>query len=134
MNETDEKRNFTVLGDDTSFDGLLEFTDNVKINGKFSGIIKSTGALEIEKTAVCSVDKISADSIVIFGSVTGNMEAQERVEICSGAKVESDITTARIRIADNTDFEGNITMLDSVPDVDLFSVASDEYKKALRTK
>jgi cytoskeletal protein CcmA (bactofilin family) len=77
---------------------------------------------------------MSASSIVIFGTVSGNIHAEERVEICSGAKVTGDITTARLRIADNTDFEGQVTMLDTIPDVDLFSVASDEYKQALVAK
>ena len=59
------------------------------------------------------------------------MNAAERVEICSGSIVESDITTARIRIANNVEYNGQVTMLEEEPDVDLFSVASDEYKKAM---
>ncbi len=133
MDKENEKR-FTVLGADTDFNGVLEFSDDVMITGKFSGTIKASGSLEIAKTAVCNVDTMSASSIVIFGTVSGNIHAEERVEICSGAKVTGDITTARLRIADNTDFEGQVTMLDTIPDVDLFSVASDEYKQALVAK
>ena len=63
--------NYTILGSETSFDGVLEFTDNLKINGKFNGTINSNGNLDIDKAAVCTVDKMSASSIVISGSVTG---------------------------------------------------------------
>jgi len=129
-----EKKNYTVFGSDTEFEGVLEFSDDLIITGKFSGTIKSGGALEIAKTAVCNVDRMSARSIVVFGTVTGNIEASERVEICSGGKVTGDITTARLRIAENTEFEGQVTMLDTVPDIDLFSVASAEYKQALILK
>ncbi|MCR5288501.1 MAG: polymer-forming cytoskeletal protein [Treponema sp.] len=129
-----EKKNYTLLGLDTEFEGVLEFTDDVNITGKFSGTIKATGALEIAKTAECTVDKMSASSIVIFGSVVGDIEASERVEICAGAKVTGNITTARLRIADDTCFEGRVTMLETVPDIDLFSVASEEYKQALHIK
>ena len=129
-----EKKNFTVLGSETEFDGVLEFTDNLKINGRFTGSIVATGNLEIDKAAVCSVDKMSSNSIVISGTVTGNIEATERVEMCSGSKVKGDVTTARLRIADNVDFEGQVTMLENEPDVDLFSVASDEFKQSLILK
>ena len=54
--------------------------------------------------------------------------------MCSGSKVKGNVTTARLRIADNVDFEGQVTMLDKEPSVDLFSVASDEFKQSLILK
>ena len=59
------------------------------------------------------------------------MNAAERVEICSGSKVIGNITTARIRIANNVEFSGDVNMLEKEPEVDLFSVASSEYKQAM---
>lgn len=129
-----EKKNYTVLGSETEFDGVIEFTDNLKIDGRFNGTIVAKGNLEIDKAAVCTVDKMSANSIVISGTVTGDVEASERVEMCSGSKVKGNVTTARLRIADNVDFEGQVTMLENEPDVDLFSVASDEFKQSLILK
>ena len=132
MNEVVEKRNITVFGAETEFDGVLEFKDRLVITGKFNGTINApTGDLQIAKKAVCTVDKIDANSIVVSGNVKGNMNAAERVEICSGSVVESDITTARIRIANNVEYSGQVTMLEEEPKVDLFSVASEEYKKAM---
>lgn len=127
-----EKKNITVFGLGTEFDGVLEFKDRLVITGKFSGkIIAPTGDLEIAKNATCDVESIQASSIVVCGSVKGNMNASERVEICSGSMVESDITTARIRIANNVDFNGQVTMLAEEPETDLFSVASSEFKQAM---
>lgn len=127
-----EKKNITVFGLGTEFDGVLEFKDRLVITGKFSGkIIAPTGDLEIAKNATCDVESIQASSIVVCGSVKGNMNASERVEICSGSMVESDITTARIRIANNVDFNGKVTMLAEEPETDLFSVASSEFKQAM---
>ena len=40
------------------------------------------------------------------------MNANERVEICSGSVVEGNITTARIRIANNVDFSGEVSMIE----------------------
>lgn len=134
MAEEKEKKNLTVFGQETEFEGVLEFSDELIITGKFKGTIKATGDLEIDKTAVCDVDNIDAKSIVISGKVKGNLNASERVEICSGSKVSGDVKTARIRIADDVDFEGQVSMLDTVPDVDLFSVASKDYKQAMIIK
>ena len=126
------KRNITVFGAETEFNGTLEFTDRLVITGKFSGIINAPqGDLQIAKKAVCEVNRIDANSVVISGNVTGDIFARERVEICSGSVVESDISTSRIRIASNVDYSGQVTMLDDEPGVDLFSVASDEYKNAV---
>ena len=73
---------------------------------------------------------MSVNSVVIYGDVKGQINATERVEICSGSIVEGDVKTARVRIANNVDFNGQVTMLETEPEIDLFSVASDEYKKA----
>ncbi len=129
-----ESKNLTVFGQETEFEGVLEFSDELIITGKFKGTIRATGELEIDKSAVCDVDTIDASSIVISGKVNGNLNASERVEICAGSKVKGDIKTARIRIDDDVEFEGQVTMLDTVPDVDLFSVASSEYKQTLIVK
>ena len=129
-----ENGNLTVFGQETEFDGVLEFTDSLVITGKFHGTIKATGDLEIDRSAVCDVDVMNAESIVVSGKVTGRIEASERVELCSGRRVKGDIKTARIRISDNVEFEGQVSMLSEVPDIDIFSVASAEYKDALIKK
>lgn len=132
MAEVIEKKNITILGAETEFDGTLTFTDRLVITGKFTGKIESnTGDLEIAKNAVCKVESLSVNSVVIYGDVEGQINAEERVEICSGSKVDGDVKTARVRIANNVDFNGQVTMLDNEPEVDLFSVASEEYKKAM---
>lgn len=124
-------KNLTVFGRETEFDGHLEFTDSLVITGKFRGTINATGSLEIEKTSVCEVDKINAESVVVSGQVTGNIEASDHIELCNGSRVTGDIKAARLRIADNVEFEGQVAMIDDVPDTDIFSVSSEEYKQAL---
>lgn len=126
--------NLTVFGQETEFDGILEFTDNLVITGKFHGTINATGNLEIDKTALCNVDKMLAQSIVVSGQILGNIEAQEKVELCSGSKVKGDIKTSNLRIADNVEFDGQISMLPENPDIDIFELASSEYKNSLIMK
>ena len=77
---------------------------------------------------------MKAKSIVISGNVTGPIEADECVELCSGSCVKGDISSRRIRIADDVDFEGSVSMVDSEPSGELFSLVSDEYKSAIVLK
>lgn len=127
-----EKRTITVFGTETEFDGVLEFKNQLVITGKFTGkIIAPKGDLEIAKNAVCNVESIEVNSLVISGNVKGDISADDRVEICSGSTVHSNISTSRFRIANNVDFNGDVKMLEKEPDVDLFSVASSEFKNAM---
>lgn len=131
-NNSQTKRNITVFGTETEFEGTLEFRDQLVITGKFNGSINApTGDLEIAGTATCNVDSIVANSIEVSGIVSGNMKAADRVEICTGSVVESDIITARFRIANNVEYSGQVTMLEKEPEVDLFSVSSAEYRQAM---
>ena len=134
MSEEKQKKNLTVLGQETEFEGILEFTDNLVITGKFQGEIKASGDLEIEKGSVCNVRKMTANSIVISGTVTGDIDAPERLEICSGSVVHGDVKTSRISIAEDVDFEGEISMLERESDYNLFKLASKEYKESLVLK
>lgn len=127
-----EKRTVTVFGTETEFDGILEFKNQLVITGKFTGkIIAPKGDLEIAKNAVCNVESIEVNSLVISGNVKGDISADDRVEICSGSTVHSNISTSRFRIANNVDFNGDVKMFEKEPDVDLFSVASSEFKNAM---
>ena len=126
-----ENENLTVFGSETEFDGVLEFTDSVVITGKFHGTINASGNLEIEKNAICNVDNMKAQPVVISGQVTGNVEGKERIELCSGSKVKGDLTSARLRIADNVEFDGKVSMIDEIPSTDIFAVGSQEFKNSL---
>ena len=134
MAKNNNLSNLTVFGEETSFQGVLEYTDNLVITGKFEGSINSTGNLEIAKTAVCNVDSMSAKNILIAGNVKGNIIAESKLEMNSGSKISGDITTKKLRIADNVDFKGKVTMFDKVPDIDIFSVSGAEYKEIVQQK
>lgn len=51
---------------------------------------------------------IRAREVVILGSVKGNIEASDRIEIRKDAQLVGDIKTARINIEDGAYFKGGI--------------------------
>lgn len=133
FSERGRERPLTVFGEKTSFDGVLKFSEGLEIAGKFNGTIKSTGDLRIRKSAVCTVDSITAASIIVEGAVTGKMRAEEKIEMRSGSSVRGNIATSAIKIADNVSFEGNVQMLKGNANVDIFLERGDVLKDKLKS-
>ena len=101
----------TTLGTETSFKGTLRFRDSLRIRGSFEGDIDATGRLYIDGDATVSAGHIVATSVVIGGTVRGDIEAPDRVEMLPSAKVYGNVRTARLRIADGVVFEGACEMI-----------------------
>jgi len=101
----------TVLGAATSFSGTLRFDSSLMIRGNFEGDIDAKGALYIDEGATVNVGRIKAMSIVVAGSVRGDLEAVDKVEFRSSAQVRGNVRTAKLRIADGVLFEGRCEMV-----------------------
>ena len=76
---------------------------------------------------------MKARSVVVYGKVDGDIDGSDRVELCKGSYVRGNIKTSALRIADNVEFDGSVSMVDSPADCydKLFLSASDEFKKSL---
>jgi cytoskeletal protein CcmA (bactofilin family) len=101
----------TTLGAETLFSGTLRFKDSLRIRGKFEGEIDATGRLYIDPEAVVTAHSIRATSVVVGGTIHGDIEAADRVEMLASAKVYGNVRTARLRIADGVIFEGSCEMI-----------------------
>lgn len=101
----------TILGASTQFSGTLAFESSLMIRGGFEGNIEAKGALYIDEGAVVKVGTIKAMSIVVAGSVHGDLEAADKVELRSTAQVRGNVKTARLRISDGVLFEGRCEMV-----------------------
>jgi len=122
----------TVLGKETSFDGILRFRESLKIDGTFEGQIESPGFLYIENGAVVKAD-IKVGSIVIGGGLHGNVEATERLEMLSTGRVVGNIRTAKLNIADGVVFQGKCEMIRNPDSLNIFSAPVQELKKAAQS-
>jgi cytoskeletal protein CcmA (bactofilin family) len=121
-----------VLGEGTSFNGLLRFRETLRIRGKFKGTIEATGALIVDKGAVVEADRISVTSLTVSGMVVGEIRAIDKVDMLSGAEVRGDVTAARLRIADGVLFEGQCSMAKADKEVEIFSRPAGEIKAELQ--
>ncbi|HHU36287.1 MAG TPA: polymer-forming cytoskeletal family protein [Treponema sp.] len=132
--DREKERDITVFGKNTSFCGILTFSEELHIEGKFEGSIESKGALVIKKDASCSVDHIQADSITVEGMVDGDISALDRIEMKTGSSVKGNVSAARLRIADGVSFEGSVEMVTAVEPVDIFTIRSDLLKNRLLSR
>ncbi|WP_315449790.1 polymer-forming cytoskeletal protein, partial [uncultured Treponema sp.] len=96
MKKIDKEKKLTVLGKETVFDGFLKFSEDLHIQGTFSGAIDAQGFLLIEKGAVCKTQYIRAASIVIEGTVYGSLMAADKIVMKVGSVVHGDVHAARI--------------------------------------
>jgi cytoskeletal protein CcmA (bactofilin family) len=122
----------TTLGKETTFNGVMRFKDSLKIDGVFTGEIVSTGFLYIENGAMVTAN-IKVSSIVIGGTIKGNVEATEKLEMLATGKVFGNIRTAKLKIADGVVFEGKCEMIKNPQAVNIFSGPVDQLKNAAQS-
>lgn len=106
--KTEEK----VLDVDAAMQGTLNFKDpvNLRINGKFEGMLETKGNLTIGQTAIVLAE-IIGENIIIGGRVKGKIIAKERLTLLPTAIVEGDIYPAKLNIAEGAILEGRCSML-----------------------
>jgi cytoskeletal protein CcmA (bactofilin family) len=129
---TEHVRNIetTTLGRETNFQGTLRFTESLRILGKFSGEIISSGRLVVEDGAEVKAT-VRVGSVVVGGIIRGNILAKEKLEMLASGKVIGNIKTAKLKIADGVVFEGKCEMIKDAETIDIFSESADGLKKTI---
>jgi cytoskeletal protein CcmA (bactofilin family) len=122
----------TTLGRETEFNGVMRFRDSLKIDGAFSGEIVSSGFLYIEQGASITAN-IRVGSVVVGGTVRGNIEATEKLEMLASGKVYGNIRTAKLKIADGVVFEGKCEMIKNPQAINIFSGPVEQLKKSAQS-
>jgi cytoskeletal protein CcmA (bactofilin family) len=102
----------TVFSKDTEFYGDLTFKKSLQINGYFEGEIISDGYLVVGEGAEVKAN-IRAKTVIINGTVHGNIEAVDKLEIQTSGKLYGNIRTSKLKIADGVVFEGKCEMIKS---------------------
>ncbi len=116
------------LGTGTRFSGTLRFKGSVTVRGEYEGQIDAQGFLYIQDGAQVRAD-VSAERIIIGGTVHGNIEARDEVEMLPGCVVYGNVRAGRVRIADGVVFEGRCEMLRNSESLDVFSAPLDELRR-----
>ncbi len=111
--ETNEKKDDTqikaYMGEDTVFNGSLNFDGTVRIDGKFEGKVITEDTLIIGETGHLMAE-ISAGTVICMGRVEGTIVASKKVEIHSTSKILGNIKSPAIDIELGGILDGNCDM------------------------
>ncbi len=118
----------TVLGLETKFTGTLCYNDSLKIDGRFEGSIETPGFLMVETTAVVVAD-IKSGTLVVSGSIKGDVHVEKRLELLRGGKIIGNVRCPCLIMEDDTSIQGRCEMLADSFEIDIFSMSRERLKK-----
>ena len=109
--ELEVTRSSATIGKSVSIKGQIYSREDLFIDGEVNGTIE----VAEHKVTVGPNGKVQAAvkarEIVVLGTIHGNVEAADKVDIRKEAKLVGDIKTARIVIEDGAYFKGSIDIV-----------------------
>ena len=99
----------TILGRESRFNGKLTFEGAVRIDGHFEGEIFTDDLLLVGPGAEVKA-KLTVGSVVINGTVEGDIVATSSVEIKAPGRLKGNITTPALVIEKGVTFDGSCHM------------------------
>jgi cytoskeletal protein CcmA (bactofilin family) len=101
-------RNVSFLGSTIEIKGQISGEEDLQIDGRVQGPISLQGKRLIAGRTAQLDSEIVAAEIIVYGKVTGNLLADDRIEIKKDASVIGDITSQRVMIEDGAHFKGSV--------------------------
>ena len=93
----------------SEFEGKLSFRDTVRIDGRFRGEISSENTLIVGETGEIEAT-IRSKTIVISGTVTGDLYAASKVVLHKTARIAGNVEAPSITIEEGAVFNGQLRM------------------------
>jgi len=103
------EENNVYLGKNSFFEGRLTLEGVFRLDGRVEGEIFHKGTLIMSETAIIK-GKVEVSALILNGTVEGEVNAKERVEIHSRGRLFGTIFTPVLIIQDGGVFEGNCKM------------------------
>jgi cytoskeletal protein CcmA (bactofilin family) len=99
----------TVIARPSKIEGRISGSGEIVVNGLVNGTIEATGMVKVAEQGRVEAT-IHGKIVSIAGAVTGDITADERIELEPSAQVEGNITAPRILIKDGANFRGQVNM------------------------
>ncbi len=113
----------SVLGTGINWKGDLHGSGGIRIEGTFDGEIAVRGLVVIGETGRVTCEELRANTVVVAGSVRGNITA-EKIDIRSTGRVWGDVTTVAFSTEEGAFLRGQVRMEEKVELQ--FETAADE--------
>ena len=104
------------MGEDTVFNGSLNFDGTVRIDGKFEGQVITEDTLIIGETGHLMAE-ISAGTVICMGRVEGTLMSSKKVEIHSTSKVVGNVKSPALYIELGGVLDGACNMTGKEPKI-----------------
>jgi cytoskeletal protein CcmA (bactofilin family) len=99
----------TVLGANSTLEGHLRSSANVRLDGTFTGTLEIGGNVLVGETAQINAD-INAKNISIAGAVRGNVNGK-KVQLLRTGRIWGDIHATALTTEEGAFIDGKITMV-----------------------
>lgn len=98
----------SFIGSNTHFSGEITTKGTLRVDGNVDGNVRAEWLIVGEKAYIKG--NATASSIIVGGTVEGNILAKGIVDIKKKGKVKGDILTSKLTVADGGVVEGRISM------------------------
>lgn len=99
----------SVIGPGSIFEGKFYISGSLRIDGKFEGEIKTENELVVGETGKVKTN-ISAKTVVVAGTMIGNITAETEVRLDKSGKVLGDIQTPVLHLTPGVVAQGMVTI------------------------
>ncbi len=116
----------STIGEGSAFEGKFYIRGSLKIDGKFEGEIKTDDELVVGESGKVKTD-IIAKSVVVAGTVLGNITAAQEVRLLETAKVLGDIIAPAISIQPGVVSQGKMIVTGTTGKKDVKKYIEDSF-------
>ncbi len=99
----------TIIGPSVTVEGGFVSQGDVRIEGSLTGSLSTAGNLVVGEQAHINAN-IQAASAYIAGYIKGNMVVKERLELSPTSKIDGDIVTKVLVVAEGAQISGKCQM------------------------
>ncbi len=106
----------TLIGRHAEFEGNLRLNESVRIDGRVLGHVQSVGDQAVSVVIGPSgevVGDVVAPRVIVAGKVSGNIHAQDRIELHAGCCVQGDLKYVSIAIEHGARVQGLLLQVDA---------------------
>lgn len=99
----------TIIAATTAIQGTLSGSGTLHMGGTLKGDVRFKGLVWISENGKVE-GSVHAEGLIVTGQINGKIESAEKTELRAGARVTGDISCAKIAVAEDCFFQGEIKM------------------------
>lgn len=100
-----DEENFTFLGREVDFKGVVNFEGTVRIDGRLDGEIYTKGTLIVGEHAVIK-GVVATGTLISSGKIKANVTASEKIQVFKPGILIGDIRTPSFTMEEGAHFHG----------------------------